>query len=334
MNGDTMTGTMNQPIAEDSQAIVPGQEDGSGDPGFHELGIDIGAITTKVILLKDGKSLVDSLVRPTSMEPGKLVDGMVTTLLQDHDLSRDRLRNIVATGQGRKAIAMATMARTEITAFAKGAFFLAPETQVAVDIGGQGIRVMKIGEMGIISDFRTNDKCSSGTGCFMDTMADALAVGIDGMGDSSQDSIHPETISTTCTVFAESEVVSLVAKGKSKESIIAGLNAMVAKKIASLINATRSHGPIFLGGGVAMNNGIVEELRRTLDQEIVVPQDPQLIGAIGAAVLAPKPKKDEDDSGVLKPGTAISPNSGSEGRGKGLSGFFSRLKVRGGKKRT
>lgn len=263
--------------------------------GFYELGIDVGSITTKVILLEHGKNLIGSRVRPTSMEPDKLVEEMVTALLQEHGLSRDDIRNTVATGQGRKAITMADLVRTEITAFAKGAHFLYPGVQIAVDIGGQGIRVTKIGEMGIVSDFRTNDKCSSGTGCFMDTMAVALEVGIDSMGELSLESIHPENISTTCTVFAESEVVSLVAKGKNKEDIISGLNAMVAKKIAALISATRSHGPILLGGGVALNNGIIEGLKETLDREIIVPRDPQLIGAIGAAVLAPKPEADKSD---------------------------------------
>lgn len=331
MNDDTMVEAANEPNGAGFRSTESGQECGPNEQVFHELGIDVGAITTKVILLKNGRSLVGSLVRPTSMEPGKLVEEMVTTLLQEHGLSRTSIRNIVATGQGRKAILMATMARTEITAFARGAFFLAPEATVAVDIGGQGIRVMKIGEMGIISDFRTNDKCSSGTGCFMDTMAVALAVGIDGMGDPSLDSIHPETISTTCTVFAESEVVSLVAKGKTKEAIISGLNVMVAKKIAALIHATRSHGPVLLGGGVAMNNGIIAELGKMIDQEIVVPRDPQLVGAIGAAILAPKP--DDGDEGDIPGESALSGGSGGDGNVKGRSRFLSRLRSRrGGRK--
>jgi len=325
-------GTMNDPAG----GSTSGPDNCSGDGGCFELGIDVGAITTKVILLEDGKTLISSLVRPTSMEPGKLVDGMVTTLLQEHDLSMGSIRNIVATGQGRKAIAIATMARTEITAFAKGAYFLYPDVQIAVDIGGQGVRVMKIGEMGIISDFRTNDKCSSGTGCFMDTMAVALEVSIDSMGDLHE-SIHPESISTTCTVFAESEVVSLIAKGKSKEDIISGLNSMVAKKIASLINATRSHGPVFLGGGVALNSGIIEELKKILDHEIIVPSDPQFVGAIGAAVLAPKPDSDgtdDDDEGSTIENSAKrgSGKNGKDGKEKGLSGFLSRLRSRGGGK--
>jgi len=262
---------------------------------FYELGIDVGAIATKVLLLKDGYEVIGRKASPTTMEPGKLAKAMVNSLLKEHKLTQEEIRDIVATGQGRRAISFADMARTEITAFAKGAYFLCPEASVAVDIGGQGIRVMKMGEMGIISDFRTGTKCSSGTGCFLDTMAVAMAVGIDNVGELSLAAAHPETISTTCTIFAESEVVSLMAKGKSKEDILAGLNEMVAKKITSLINATRSHGPVFLGGGVGLNVGVVETLKKRLDRELFLPDHPQFVCALGAALLAPKPDDDDDE---------------------------------------
>ena len=271
-----------------------------GSQSFFELGIDVGAIATKVLLLKDGHEVVGRKASPTTMEPGKLAGLMVNSLLEEHGLLREDIKHTVATGQGRRAITFADMARTEITAFARGAYFLYPEASVAVDIGGQGIRVMKMGEMGIISDFRTGAKCSSGTGCFLDTMAVAMAVGIDNVGELSLASAHPETISTTCTIFAESEVVSLMAKGKSKEDILAGLNEMVAKKITSLINATRSHGPVFLGGGVGLNIGVAESLKRTLDRELLLPEHPQFVGALGAALLAPKPDDDDDDGEELE----------------------------------
>ncbi len=274
--------------------------DGSGSEGphtyeYYEIGIDVGAISTKVILLAEGKEVIGTTVRSTSMEPNKLVKEMVDQLLEDHDVSPANIKHIVATGQGRKAIGTADMARTEITAFSKGAHFLYPEARIAVDIGGQGIRVMTLGEMGIISDFRTNDKCSSGTGCFLDAMAIAMETDIEKMGVLSCDSIQPEAISTTCTVFAESEVISLVARGKDNKDIIAGLNAMVAKKIAALINATRSHGPVFLGGGVALNKGVIGKLREILARELYVPSEPQFVGALGAAILAPKPEEDDED---------------------------------------
>jgi len=295
--------------------------------GYYELGIDVGAISIKVILLENGKNVVGSVIRPTYMEPNKLVEGMVTFLLEENSLSRDRISHSVATGQGRKSIWLADMARTEITAFAKGAYFLYPDVRIAVDIGGQGVRVMKIGEMGIVTDFRTNDKCSSGTGCFMDTMAVALEIGIDKMGELSLDSLRPETISTTCTVFAESEVVSLVAKGKNKEDIVAGLNSMVAKKIAALINATRSHGPVFLGGGVARNQGITGKLKEEIGREVFVPQQPQLVGALGAALLAPKPENEDD--GELKKSRGNEMDGEDDDEVAPGSSIFKKLRFRG-----
>ena len=284
---------MNAETINDEEKSAGDEESRNVD--FHELGIDVGAIATKVLLLKDGHEVLGRHALPTTMEPGKLAELMVVSLLKEHGLLREDIKHIVATGQGRRAISFADMARTEITAFAKGAYFLCPGASVAVDIGGQGIRVMKMGEMGIISDFKTSDKCSSGTGCFLDTMAVALEVGIDTMGELSLSSRHPETISTTCTIFAESEMVSQVAKGKSKEDILAGLNEMVAKKITSLINATRSHGPVFLGGGVGLNIGVAESLKGSLDRELFVAEHPQFVGALGAALLAPKPDEDDDD---------------------------------------
>ena len=266
----------------------------AADQPCYELGIDVGAISTKVLLLKDGKDVIGQAALPTTMEPDKLAGSMVASLLEKHGIGREGIRHTVATGQGRKAIRFADMARTEITTFAKGAYFLFPDAGVAVDIGGQGIRVMKMGDMGIISDFRTGAKCSSGTGCFLDTMAVAMEVGIDRIGELSLASVHPATISTTCTVFAESEVISLMAKGKGKEDIIAGLNDMVAKKISFLINATHSHGPVFLGGGVSLNTGVIRILEERLDRDVFVPPHPQFVGALGAALLAPKPEDDED----------------------------------------
>jgi len=266
----------------------------------YDLGIDVGSISTKVVLLKDGREVVGRKVEPTSMEPDKLANKMVTALLKEKGMEIGDVKYVVATGQGRKAIRFADMARTEITAFAKGAYFLHPEAEVAVDAGGQGTRVMKIGEMGIISDFRTNVKCSSCTGCFLDTMAMALDVGIENVSGLSEKSKSPEAVNTTCTVFAESEVVSLVAKGKSKEDILAGLNDMVAKKIGRLINATRSRGPVFVGGGVGLNTDVITKIRDRLERKILVPEHPQFVGALGAALMAPRPSEDDEDYEVYE----------------------------------
>jgi predicted CoA-substrate-specific enzyme activase len=257
--------------------------------GPYDLGIDVGAISIKLLLVKDTSPFANKVVN-TSMEPGKLSEHSMNELLKEEGLTREDLGYIVATGQGRKSLEFADMARTDITTFAKGAHFLDPDVDVVVDIGGHGIRVMRMGEMGIISDFRTNDKCSSGTGCFMDTMAHALEVDIDDVGERSLHSKLAEHVNATCTVFAESEVVSLIAKGKRTDDILAGLHQMVARRIVALVNSTQSKGKVMICGGVARNEGVVEELRRTINREMVVPEMPHMVGALGAALMAPRPR--------------------------------------------
>lgn len=254
----------------------------------YDVGIDVGAIATKVLLLKNGEEVVGSVVKNTTMEPGKLAGSMLSGVLEEKKIERNDISHIVSTGQGRRSVKEADLARTEITAFARGAHSLDPDCEIVVDIGGHGVRVMRMGEMGIIADFRTNDKCSTGTGCFMDTMAMALEVEVDDIGERSLHSKMAEHVNATCTVFAESEVVSLIAKGKATDDILAGLHQMVARKIISLVNTTRSKGKVMVCGGVARNPGVVEEIGKEIDREMTVPEDPHLVGALGAALLAPR----------------------------------------------
>jgi len=256
--------------------------------GPYDLGIDVGAISCKLLLMKEGR-IAGTNLGNTSMEPGKLAEKLMNELLEEMKLKREDLGYIIATGQGRRSVEFADMARTEITSFAKGAHSIDPDVEVVVDIGGHGIRVMKMGEMGIISDFRTNDKCSTGTGCFMDTMAHALEVEIEDVGERSLHSKLAEHVNATCTVFAESEVVSLIAKGKVTDDILAGLHQMVARKIVALVNSTQCKGKVLVCGGVARNIGVVEELKKTMNRETVVPDMPHMIGALGAALTAPRP---------------------------------------------
>jgi predicted CoA-substrate-specific enzyme activase len=257
--------------------------------GPYDLGIDVGAIACKLLLMKDGK-VAGTNIANTSMEPGKLAKKLMDELLTNMKLKRKDIGYIIATGQGRRSVEFADMARTEITTFAKGAYSIDPEIEVVVDIGGHGIRVMKMGEMGIISDFRTNDKCSTGTGCFMDTMAHALEVEIEDAGERSLHSKLAEHVNATCTVFAESEVVSLIAKGKVTDDILAGLHQMVSRKIVALVNSTQCKGKVLVCGGVARNVGVVEELKKTMNREMIVPDMPHMMGALGAALVAPRPQ--------------------------------------------
>jgi predicted CoA-substrate-specific enzyme activase len=175
---------------------------------------------------------------------------------------------------------------TEIMAFAKGARHLLPATRMAIDLGGQGIRVVLMNEQGIVLKFLTNDKCSTGTGCFLEVMAAALDTSTEKLGPLALESKVHHNISNTCTVFAESEVVSLVARGKSKQDIIAGLLDAMAAKVKTMVNQIGVKREVFLGGGVARNAGAVRSLEASLGVPLHVPDDPETVGALGAALMA------------------------------------------------
>jgi predicted CoA-substrate-specific enzyme activase len=250
----------------------------------YKIGIDVGALHTKMVLMK-GREVVDKMMETTTQDPNKLAKGMLDKMLEKNKLKRDDVKAIVSTGQGKASIEFADKDSTEISAFAKAASFLEKNPRMVIDIGGQGIRIMDLDETGVMSSFRTNDKCSSGTGTFLDTMAQSLAVRPDEMGPLGVCSQCPADVVATCTVFAESEMVSLVAKKVPKEDIIGGLNKMVAKKVAAIANGMGIKGDVLLAGGVAQNESVVKELREKIKHKVIVAKDPQFVGAIGAALL-------------------------------------------------
>jgi len=248
-------------------------------------GIDVGAITTKVVLMNAGKYLAKD-----QQQTGLDAAGAATLALENcckkANLKREDVKTIVVTGNGRKAIPFAHKDVTEIMAFAKGAKFLLPSAMMVIDLGGQGIRVILMDEKGIVQKFLTNDKCSTGTGCFLDVMAAALQTTIPEMGGLALSSKNHLNISNTCTVFAESEVVSLVARGKSKEDIIAGLIDAMAAKVKTMANQIGVKNDVFFGGGVARNQGAVKAVEAALGVPMRIPKDPDIVGALGAALIA------------------------------------------------
>jgi len=247
------------------------------------VGVDIGALWTKAVVMEGGKVLASGAIR-SSMHPAGPVGELVANLLAKAGLPPGSGK-IAATGVGRKNMAQAAHL-TDIMAFSKGARFLHPATRIVVDLGGQGVRLMELELDGMMSNFITNDKCSTGTGCFLDIMAAALGVEPAYMGTASQAAKEPAVINTSCTVFAESEVVTLVAKKRPVEEIIAGLNGMVAKKVVAMINSVTTKGDIMLAGGVAMNAGVVGAIEHELKRKAILPPEPNMVGAIGAAVSA------------------------------------------------
>jgi predicted CoA-substrate-specific enzyme activase len=248
-------------------------------------GIDVGAISTKAVILADGRLLARD-IQPTGLDAAGAAKLAVENCCRAAGIEMNALGQIIVTGNGRKAVPFAQKDVTEIMAFAKGARHLLGATRTAIDLGGQGIRVVLMDDKGMVQKFLTNDKCSTGTGCFLEVMAAALDTSTGDLGALALASKVHHNISNTCTVFAESEVVSLVARGKSKEDIIAGLLDAMAAKVKTMVNQMGVKREVFFGGGVARNAGAVKALETALGIPLHVPQDPETVGALGAALMA------------------------------------------------
>jgi predicted CoA-substrate-specific enzyme activase len=248
-------------------------------------GIDIGSITTETVILQ-GSQILGSSVLPTGAKSRAAAERSLATTLQQAGLRREDLSTIVTTGYGRASFPSSDKMITEITCHARGAFFVHPETRTVIDIGGQDSKVIRLDRQGRNVDFQMNDKCAAGTGRFMEVMAHALEVKLEELGRLSLSASRTIQISSMCTVFAESEVVSLIAENQPKEVIIRGLHDAIADRILGLVRRVGVEEEVTLTGGVAKNEGVVRALEERLALKLFVPPEPQIIGALGAALLA------------------------------------------------
>jgi predicted CoA-substrate-specific enzyme activase len=248
------------------------------------VGIDVGSITTKAAVVKGGNVIADKVILTgyTARNAGIAVFENIIKELKIDSLSIDK---IIATGYGRNSVTIAAKAVTEITCHAVGAHYLNPGVRSVIDIGGQDSKAIALDELGGVKDFAMNDKCAAGTGRFLEVMARALEVDIDNFGEYSLSADHPSKISSLCTVFAESEVISLIAKGEQRRNIIAGIHDAIAARVVAMANRVGIKGPIMMTGGVAKNIGVVKALERKIGQKIEISLKSQVTGAIGAALL-------------------------------------------------
>ncbi len=248
-------------------------------------GIDVGSISAKAVLLKDGE-LAGCSVILTGYNARNAGKAVFEGLLQELGIAPSAVDRIVATGYGRNSVDFAHKAVTEITCHAKGAYFLNPAIRSIIDIGGQDSKFIALNEAGGVRDFGMNDKCAAGTGRFLEVMARALEVDLDGFGAMSLTAENPARISSLCTVFAESEVISLISKGARRADIIAGIHESVAARVAAMANRVGVTTPVMMTGGVAHNIGVVRALEAKLGCPIEVSAYAQENGAIGAACIA------------------------------------------------
>lgn len=192
----------------------------------------------------------------------------------------------VSTGYGRRNVIGADKTVTEISCHAMGMHFLKADIRTLIDIGGQDSKVVRISENGYAETFYMNDKCAAGTGRFLEVMAHAMGIDINDLGPVALTAQKIEPISSICTVFAESEVISKIAEGKPKENIIAGLHQAIGERLMGMIGAIGVKKPVALTGGVAKNQCIVKVLSKILGEDIFVPKEPQIVGSLGTAIFA------------------------------------------------
>ncbi len=250
---------------------------------MYNAGIDVGSITTKVVLMQG--SDWQGLIRPTGCSPREAGSEALREALEKAGLRREDIGCVVGTGYGRISLSFIDKAVTEITCHARGAHFLREGTDMVIDIGGQDSKVIRTDARGGVTDFAMNDKCAAGTGRFLQIMAAALASDVSELTCLSWGA-EPVQISSMCTVFAESEVVSLLAEGVDRGRIVAGIHQSIARRVAVMAERLGKGEVIAFTGGVARNGGVREFLARELDREITSLPEAQLAGALGAALLA------------------------------------------------
>lgn len=252
---------------------------------IYTLGIDIGSTASKCVMLADGKEIVaKSLISVGAGTSGP--QRAIDEVLESAGKKREEMAFVLATGYGRNSLMnYADKQMSELSCHAKGAHFLFPEVHTVIDIGGQDVKILQI-EDGIMTNFAMNDKCAAGTGRFLDVMARVLEVDVKDLGRLGAMSTKYVGISSTCTVFAESEVISQLSKGTDKCDIINGIHKSVAGRVAGLAHRIGVRDQVVMTGGVAQNQGVVKALQDELGHEIHTSPLTQYNGALGAALFA------------------------------------------------
>lgn len=249
------------------------------------IGIDIGSTACKCIILQGGKEIIARALVPLgtgTIGPREVFQ----KALSQQNLSKQDIKRIMVTGYGRFTFDDADNQKSELSCHAKGMNFLFPSVRTIVDIGGQDVKVMRVSAKGMLENFVMNDKCAAGTGKFLDVMARIINVQVSELGDIGLRATEEVSISSTCTVFAESEVISKLSSQVEMESLVAGIHRSVAQRVAALAYRNGIVPSVAMSGGVALNKGVVALLSQELKTEILVHEDCQLAGALGAAVLA------------------------------------------------
>jgi predicted CoA-substrate-specific enzyme activase len=249
-------------------------------------GIDAGSRAIKMVLYEAGrKESIDRACCDQGIDQQKRTRDLFDRVLEQNGLKRPDLAMVVATGYGRHLLDFCDTTITEITCHAAGVVRHIPQAATIIDIGGQDSKLIRLGDGGKVRDFAMNDRCAAGTGRFLEVVSQRLEVPLEQLGSYARRSENPAHISSICVVFAETEIVGLLACGQSRENIIAGVQMSIARRLLAMAGKN-VESPIVFTGGVAMISGMKEAFEKLLNQPVTICDEPQFTGALGAAILA------------------------------------------------
>lgn len=249
------------------------------------VGIDLGSRMSKIVVLNDNK-IIYSNVTDTGVNPRKVAELLLNDALEETSIPRSDITNIFSTGYGRNIVPFSDKRISEISCHARGANYFFPDARTVIDIGGQDSKIIIVDEKGHVKDFIMNDRCAAGTGKFLEVTATTLETTIDELGNISKSSTKKIDINSTCVVFAESEIIGLIAEGFEKSNIINAVHRSIAKRTKNLASQLHWQKPIVFTGGVAKNNGMQIAISEIMGTEVIVPANSFITGALGAAIFA------------------------------------------------
>ncbi|MGH2606239.1 MAG: acyl-CoA dehydratase activase [Anaerolineales bacterium] len=252
----------------------------------YAAGVDVGSTQTKAVLIDERRRIVARSLIDTGANVVKAAETAYVEALRNGNLREEEIEYVVGTGYGRYRVTFGDTQVTEISCHARGAAHMFPGTRSVVDMGGQDTKAIRVGVDGEVLDFCMNDKCAAGTGRFLGAAAAALGIGLDQLGPTALRADKPVKISTTCTVFAESEVVSWLAKGKKIEDILLGVHESIVGRTLGLMRRVGIEREVTFTGGVARNRAVVEVLQAALGHAMNVSEESHFMGGLGAALFA------------------------------------------------
>ncbi len=254
------------------------------------MGVDIGSETSKGVITQDGK-MVAYYMLPSGINYQLAAEKLRDGLLTKAKLSRQDVAHTVATGQGAVNVPFSQQQVTDIRCCARGINSVFPSVRTVIDVQAQSSQVIRLDEKGQVVNFATSEKCAAGSGRFLEVIANVLQVDLKDIGPLSLESRKPITFTTSCAVFGESEAVSRVAEGVAREDILAGVHKALADKISALINRIGLQEDCALSGGGALDIGLIQSVEEKLGVKLLIPPEPQIITALGAAIMAEEIEK-------------------------------------------